>query len=436
MRAKRVPIVLKCWSCAAWLIGKLLQLVARTSERTANFMADREPNDSFLADLKSRRDRCKKAVIFFCSSAGEYEQAKPVLEAIAQLPNEIFVHVFFLSPSGTSFARAKDEEVSYSPAPIDTIANWQRVFRYLRPTKIAVVRHELWPAFLWEACRHGDLYLINCSRQGGSAAHTGLSGIIKSRLLPLFDAIFTVSDDDRDFLCQRYSLGGTRVQAVGDTKYDRALARASASATTGAFNRRTASLLRDAPVMVVGSAWPEDARICLDAYQTLRRRYADWTAKIVVVPHVPGDKFCGFIANTCDERGLTWARYTDIDQHQPGTDIDILVVDVIGILAEIYASGSWAWVGGAIHHQVHNVLEAASHALPTTFGPRYHNSHEAVDLVARGLCRPCRDSDELATWWQAAVEPGGAQGTAVRARVHALAGATTGIVEGMELDDR
>ena len=76
----------------------------------------------------------------------------------------------------------------------------------------------------------------------------------------------------------------------------------------------------------------------------------------------------------------------------------MLIVDKMGILAELYGSADAAYVGGALHHQVHNVLEPASYGLPLAFGPRYHNQREAQSLVEKGLAKVISDPDGLRDW--------------------------------------
>ena len=78
----------------------------------------------------------------------------------------------------------------------------------------------------------------------------------------------------------------------------------------------------------------------------------------------------------------------------------MIVIDSIGILAEIYGTAQAAFVGGALHHQVHNVLEPASHGLALAYGPFYKNSQEAIHLVQSGLAVVIKDPSQFVTWWR------------------------------------
>ena len=61
----------------------------------------------------------------------------------------------------------------------------------------------------------------------------------------------------------------------------------------------------------------------------------------------------------------------------------IILVDSIGVLAEIYRSGHLAYVGGSFTTGVHNTMEPAVASMPVMFGPRIQNAEEAGFLVSR-----------------------------------------------------
>ncbi|MEK7730041.1 MAG: hypothetical protein AAB354_16665, partial [candidate division KSB1 bacterium] len=77
------------------------------------------------------------------------------------------------------------------------------------------------------------------------------------------------------------------------------------------------------------------------------------------------------------EHRLFSVRLSHAHTHEPAA---VLLVDRIGVLAELYGAGQIAFVGGGFGPGVHSVLEAAAHGVPVFFGPRHHNSAEAVEL--------------------------------------------------------
>src|SRR5262249_40529598 len=67
-----------------------------------------------------------------------------------------------------------------------------------------------------------------------------------------------------------------------------------------------------------------------------------------------------------------------------GSDPDIVVIDRVGVLGELYALADVAFVGGGFHSAgLHSVLEPAAFGAPVLFGPHSDNSRDAALLAQR-----------------------------------------------------
>ena len=63
----------------------------------------------------------------------------------------------------------------------------------------------------------------------------------------------------------------------------------------------------------------------------------------------------------------------------------MIVVDRVGVLADLYALAAVAFVGGGYHRAgLHSVLEPAVFGVPVTVGPHWQMSRDAGLLIARG----------------------------------------------------
>jgi 3-deoxy-D-manno-octulosonic-acid transferase len=63
----------------------------------------------------------------------------------------------------------------------------------------------------------------------------------------------------------------------------------------------------------------------------------------------------------------------------------VVIVDRVGVLGDLYALASAAYVGGGFHAAgLHSVLEPAAFGVPVLFGPRFANSRDAGLLVDLG----------------------------------------------------
>ncbi|MBL7139181.1 MAG: hypothetical protein ISS17_10460, partial [Bacteroidales bacterium] len=73
----------------------------------------------------------------------------------------------------------------------------------------------------------------------------------------------------------------------------------------------------------------------------------------------------------------------------------ILIIDSIGILAQLYQYASFSMIGGGFGVGIHNILEAAAFGNPVLFGPHYQKFTEARELIRLGGAFCVRNADEL-----------------------------------------
>ena len=68
-------------------------------------------------------------------------------------------------------------------------------------------------------------------------------------------------------------------------------------------------------------------------------------------------------------------------EHQPAASV--IVVDRVGVLADLYALAAVAFVGGGYHRAgLHSVLEPAVFGVPVAVGPHWQMSRDAALLYA------------------------------------------------------
>jgi 3-deoxy-D-manno-octulosonic-acid transferase len=126
--------------------------------------------------------------------------------------------------------------------------------------------------------------------------------------------------------------------------------------------------------LVAGSTWRDDEQVLA------KYHIRNPGLRMIIVPHETD------AANIADVQRLFPGSvlYSELLQGA-GNKPDVLIVDVIGILARLYHYATLAYVGGGFTTDgVHNVLEAAVYGKPVLLGPRYDKYIEAAGLVASG----------------------------------------------------
>jgi 3-deoxy-D-manno-octulosonic-acid transferase len=114
----------------------------------------------------------------------------------------------------------------------------------------------------------------------------------------------------------------------------------------------------------------------------------------ILVPHEPTPHHVQALTEWLERRSIPFLLFSDPELFSQIDSVRALVVDRIGVLANLYAYGDMAYVGGSFGPGVHNVMEPASHGIPVLFGPRILNSPEAQELVSRQAGIRIQNSDE------------------------------------------
>jgi 3-deoxy-D-manno-octulosonic-acid transferase len=180
---------LLCWSLGIAFVFFILSMLAKIIPKLSPYLEGRTLDAAKLAELLRAAAPGQARLVVFCSSAGEYEQAVPLIETAHQ-EGGFFVLLVFFSPSGINFIKARGDRYPYILAPLDTQWQWERFFSMVKPEATVVVRHELWPAFLTSARRFSKkLLLVNVS-QSSSKAPRLLIRWGKRCLFGFFDQIY------------------------------------------------------------------------------------------------------------------------------------------------------------------------------------------------------------------------------------------------------
>ena len=101
---------------------------------------------------------------------------------------------------------------------------------------------------------------------------------------------------------------------------------------------------------------------------------------LVLVPRHP--ERAAEVGTTLEGRGLPFVRRSFLDGAPSPSVGDVLLVDTIGELMNLYALSDVVFVGGSlVPVGGHNLLEPASVGAPVLFGPHMHNFREITALV-------------------------------------------------------
>jgi len=332
------------------------------------------------------------------ASVGEYEQARPIAALLRQRhPEFALLHTFF-SPSGYEYARRLGEATHIEYLPEDSRAEVGAALDAVRPRVLVLLKFDVWPNLVVEAHRRGiAVLLLDATLQPQSWRSRWPARALYRAVYQRLAVISAVTDADAArFRTLVPSHGALSVD--GDTRYNKVQRRREAA-------RRVplAPALLDTPrpfTLIAGSTWAPDEERLVTAWRDLIHHSKSPAQgapapRLVLVPHEPNEAHLVRLERRLAAAGLVSRRYGQVAADGLG-DAGVVVVDRVGILAELYAAADAAYVGGAFGTGVHNLLEPAILGLPLLFGPKHRNAPEAGAFLEAGAATVIRSATDLA----------------------------------------
>lgn len=404
-------------------------LVARGDSKIARAVRGRRGVVERLeAWARTGRDRRRHLLWIHAPSVGEGLQARAVLEATLERRPDLQTVFTHFSPSAEALASRMPADVA-DYLPWDVPGEVDPVLDVLQPDLVAFTKTEVWPVLSRSARRRGiPTALVAATLPEDSSRLRWPAREVLRPALGRLAAVLAIAPDDAERF-RRLGARGDRIQVTGDPGIDSAAARAGATDPDAAWLapfRRTPR-----PTIVAGSTWPPDEEVLVEAVSAVRE--ARPGLRMVVAPHEPTEEHLRPLEAALQRRGWVTARLGAVEAAGSTAGLDAVVVDRVGVLAQLYSVGVVAYVGGGFHGDgLHSVLEPAAAGLPVTFGPRHSNARAAADLVEEGGARVVDGPAALARVLQGWLSDEGARtrwGKAARGYIEAHRGAAVRTAE-------
>lgn len=305
----------------------------------------------------------EKRIWIHCSSLGEFEQGRPIIDQLKRSYPDCAIVLSFFSPSGYNIRKdwAGADLITYLPA--DFPARAEQFVAEIKPSAAIFIKYDFWLNHLYKCYKNEiPLFLVAGSFRPDQIFFKGY-GFDFKRALNYFDWIFCQNKSSVDLLEQS---GFNNCSIAGDPRFDRVN-----KIATSSFNDSVVEqFVEDGPCLLIGSSWPEDEAILKDIEPELLRQ--GW--KFIIASH---DVNAKRITELKDQFPNAILHSDGISEHKS----DILIIDRVGILSSLYRYADLVWIGGAFGKAVHNTLEAAVYGKPLIFGPNYKKFQEAIDLI-------------------------------------------------------
>jgi 3-deoxy-D-manno-octulosonic-acid transferase len=308
---------------------------------------------------------------------GEFEQGRPLIEALRKKAPQYKLLLSFFSPSGYEPQQQYPlaDWVVYLPA--DTYGQAEQFLNLVQPQQAFFIKYEFWYGYLSNLKkRQIPTYLIAANFRPKQLFFRWYGGFFRE-LLQCFELIFVQTKTSQELLAPLE----VSTVVVGDPRLDRVLTIKNQARSFP----KIAQFCTQAPTLVAGSTWPADEAI-LAAWL---RHHPD--QQLLLVPHEIDEAHVQSIAKRFEF--VPTGRYS---QATTTSAIRVLIIDKIGLLSALYGYGTAAYIGGGFGAGIHNCLEAAVYQLPIFFGPNYQKFQEAKALVRLEIATEIQDAQDLA----------------------------------------
>ena len=347
------------YSFAGILASAVLHLVAPFNRKARLIINGRRMTAERLCALQKDRP----VAWFHASSLGEFEQGRPLMEALRREHPEYQILLSFFSPSGYTVRHDYDGADVVVYLPSDRQPSVSRFLELAHPDLAIFIKYDCWPTMLYALSNRGiPTYLVSAIFRRDQLFFRPWGGWYL-RLLSLFRHLFVQDEASKELLRE---FGVENVSVTGDTRFDRVFEIAEE-----AKDIPEASCL-EGRVLVAGSTWPEDEELLLPYFNRASQDF-----KLIIAPHEIHEEHLRSIEAKLQRPSV---RYTALQRGERVEHYDCLIIDCFGLLSSIYRYGRYAYVGGGFGRSVHNTLEAAVYGIPVFFGPEIHKHREVREL--------------------------------------------------------
>lgn len=324
---------------------------------------------------------------FHCSSLGEFEQGRPLMEKFREnMPGKKILLTFF-SPSGYEIRKKYPgaDYIFYLPA--DTRKNASRFLEIVKPGMALFVKYEFWYHYLTQLKKSGiKTYLVSGIFRPQQIFFRSYGKWFR-QILKSFTHFFLQDEESASLL---KSIGINNFTVCGDTRFDRVFSIAGKATDLPVIQ----SFCSGKMTLVAGSTWPPDEEIIVKFINENKL-----PVRFIIVPHEIHEYG---IRQLVDSIKVKTTRYSSITNTALADDpalngAEVMIIDTIGILSSVYKYGNIAYIGGGFGKGIHNILEAATFGLPVIFGPNFKKFREATDLVRLKSAFPIENYNSFAS---------------------------------------
>jgi len=302
---------------------------------------------------------------------GEVNSIAPLIRWLLELGHS--VHLTVVTRTGMQQAdRLFQSRIHISYLPWDLPGRMAKLIDHIQPKILLLTETEFWPGMLG-ACQRRDIPIIGINTRISDRSfprYMATASLWKRWLKPV-RLFLAQSQIDAERL-HALGIGKDRIQTVGNLKYAISAPQVDASTL-----RQSIDATQHRPILLVASTHDDEESRILKMWPQWKRARPD--LMLVLVPRHPErfDDVAKAIESSANHFSR-WSKRTDESSTQ--TSEEILLIDAMGVLQQLYTIADIAIIGGTLATVGgHNPLEAAICGRGVVTGPHVHNFREIME---------------------------------------------------------
>ena len=318
-------------------------------------------------DLPKNFDKSKKTIMIHGVSVGEVVSLEKLIRKIKEeFPNHNLV-LTTGTKTGQETAIKKMGDVAdfITYFPLDIKFFVEKFLDKINPDVILIAETEIWPIFIYNAKKRNiKTYIINGRMSDESFKMYKILKPFFKNVLPLYSGIFVQSEIDKARLNEA-GANINQLDVMKNLKFD-----------VNKFDVDIDLNTNNSKVLIAGSTHKGEDEIVLRVYKKLKELIPN--LKLLLAPrHITRTPD---VQNLIKSFNFSYNLYSKNKQFSDNSDI--LLLDVMGELAKLYAKIDVAFIGGSFNNTGgHNPLEAIIFDKPTISGPSIKNFRDIYAIL-------------------------------------------------------
>lgn len=320
--------------------------------------------------ITSQIGSSEKKVWIHATSLGEFEQVKPLIEKI-KADNAFSGHkvvVTFFSPSGFEYSKNYELADFKFYLPIDTKINAADFIELINPSIAIFVKYDFWFNYLELLQKKQIPHLFfGCNFRENQIYFKAINKW-QLQILQKINRLFLLNKQSFDVLKNN---NFSNMEICGDTRFDKVIQNANRCKPIALIKQ----FKQNKTLLILGSSWEQEEDILADYLEQNK----EWNKqlKIIIAPH---NIYGNHISEITKKLPIKSLKFSEANKNNI-EHFDLLIIDNIGMLSNLYQYGNISFIGGGFTNRLHNILEAATFENALIYGNNHVKFPEGKQLI-------------------------------------------------------